>query len=83
MKLFLERTNAHTAPDRWKTVPKMRIFAYKINEVWSLDLAYVRVDYISGYLRAAEPLKSMYATTTADALTDDVKKGKTRKNKHI
>ena len=57
------------------------VIAHNINEIWSLDLAHVdkltkenkdvkyllvAVDFVSRYLRV-EPLKSKYATTTADA----------------
>ena len=65
----------------------MKVFAYNINEIWSLDLAYVdklakksknlkylliEVDCFSGYLRV-EPLTSKYATTRADAFRKLIK----------
>ena len=82
MKLFLEGKNAHTKHKNYrKRFPTLKVIAYDINEIWSLDLAYVdklakenkdvkyllvAVDCLSRYLRV-EPLKSKYATTTADA----------------
>ena len=64
-----------------KRFPTLKVIAYDINDIWSLDLAYVdklakenkdvkylfvAVDCLSRYLRV-EPLKSKYATITADA----------------
>ena len=82
VKLFLEGKNAHTKRKNYrKRFPTLKVIAYNINEIWSLDLAYVdklakenkdvkyllvAVDCLSRYLRV-EPLKSKYATTTADA----------------
>ena len=88
MKLFLEGKNSHTKHKKYrKRFPTLKVIAYNINEIWSLDLAYVdklakenkderyllvAVDCLSRYLRV-EPLKSKYATTTADAFKKMIK----------
>ena len=88
VKLFLEGKNAHTKHKKYrKRFPTLKVIAYDINEIWSLDLAYVdklakenkdvkyllvAVDCLSRYLRV-EPLKSKYATTTADAFKKMIK----------
>ena len=80
--MFLEGKNAHTKHKKYrKRFPALKVIAYDVNEIWSLDLAYVdklakenkylkyllvAVDCLSRYLRV-KPLKSKYATTTADA----------------
>ena len=61
--------------------PRLKVFVKDINEIWSLDLAHVdklakynrnikyllvAVDCLSRYLRV-EPLKTKYATETAEA----------------
>ena len=82
VKLFLEGKNAHTKHKKHRNrFPTLKVIAYDINEIWSLDLVYmdklakenkdvkyllIAVDFLSRYLRV-EPLKSKYATTTADA----------------
>ena len=82
IKLFLDRKNAHIKHKKYRQIfPTMKVIAYDINEIWSLDLAYVdklatenkdvkyllvAVDCLSRYLRV-EPLKTKYATTTAEA----------------
>ena len=82
VKLIVEGKNAHTKHKKYrKRFPTLKVIAYDINEIWSLDLAYVdklakenkdvkyllvAVDCLSRYLRV-EPLKSKYATSTADA----------------
>ena len=65
----------------------MKVIAYDLDEIWSLDLAHVdklskqnagikylliAVDCLSRYLRV-EPLKSKYATTTAEAFKRMIK----------
>ena len=88
VKLFLEGENAHTKHKKYrKRFPKLKVIAYEINDIWSLDLAYVdklakenkdvkyllvAVDCLSRYLRV-EPLKLKYATTTADAFKKMIK----------
>ena len=77
----------HTEPSytKYRTVrrkiARLKVIIYEINEIWSIDLAYVdklakynidikyflvAVDCMSRYLRV-QPLKSKYATTTAEA----------------
>ena len=82
VKNFLESKNAHT---KYKKncirFPRLKVIAYDLNEIWSLDLAHVdklseynrgvnyslvAVDCLSLYLRV-EPLHSKYAKTTAKA----------------
>ena len=42
VKLFLEGKNAHTKYKKYrKRFPTLKVIAYDINEIWSLDLAYV------------------------------------------
>ena len=42
VKLFLERKNAHTKHKKYrKRFPTLKVIAYDINEIWSLDLACV------------------------------------------
>ena len=70
-----------------------KVIAYDTNEIWSLDLAYVdkiakknkdvkyflfAVDCLSRYL-CVEHLKSMYATTTADAFKKMIKNKQPKK----
>ena len=94
MKLFLEGTNAHTKPKKCRNrFPSLKVIAYDINEIWSLDLVcvdklekenkdveflLVAVDCLSLYLRV-EPLKSKYATTTADAFKKMIKSKRPKK----
>ena len=82
MKQFLETKNAHTKYKGFrKSFARLKVIAYDLDEIWSLDLAHVdkllkqnagikylliAVDCLSRYLRV-EPLKSKYATTTAEA----------------
>jgi len=64
-----------------KKFPRLKVIAFRINEIWSLDLAYVdklskynkdvkylliAVDVLSRYVRV-QPLKNKYALTTATA----------------
>ena len=78
---ILEGKNSHTKhQDIRKTFHRLKVIAYSIKEIWSLDLAHVdklapynpdvkyhlfAVDCLSRYLRA-EPLRSNYATVTAE-----------------
>ena len=94
VKLFLEGKNAHTLHKNYRIkFPTLKVIAYDINEVWSLDLAHVdklakenkevkyllvAVDCLSRYLRV-EPLKSKYATTTADALKKMIRNKRPKK----
>ena len=67
--------------------PRLKVFVKDINEIWSLDLAHVdklakynrnikyllvAVDCLSRYLRV-EPLKTKYATETAEAFQKMIK----------
>ena len=82
VKQFLHTEPAYT---KYRTVirktPRLKVIVYNIDEIWSLDLAFVdklaqynhdvkyllvAVDCMSRYLRV-QPLKSKYATTTAEA----------------
>ena len=82
IKQFLQTEPAYT---KYRTVirktPRLKVIVYNIDEIWSLDLAFVdklaqynhdvkyllvAVDCMSRYLRV-QPLKSKYATTTAEA----------------
>ena len=88
MKMILEGKCAHTKQKNYrKKFPTLKVFAFDLNEIWSLDLAYVdklakenkdvkylldAVDCLSRYLRV-KPLKSKYATTTADAFKKMIK----------
>ena len=94
VKLFLEGKKAHTKHKKYrKTFPTLKVIAYDINEIWSLDLAYVdklakenkdvkyllvTVDCLSRYLRV-EPFKSKHATTTADAFKKMIKSKRPKK----
>ena len=94
VKLFLEGKNTHTKHKKYrKKFPTLKVIAYDINEIWSLDLAYVdklakknkdvkyllvAVDCLSRYLRV-EPLKSKYATITADAFKKMIKNKRPKK----
>ena len=82
VKLFLEGKKANIKHKKYRIkFPTLKVIAYDKNKIWSLDLAHVdklakenkdvkyllvAVDCLSRYLRV-EPLKSKYATTTADA----------------
>ena len=93
-KAFLENKNAHTKHKKFrKTFHRLKIISYTINEIWSLDLAHVdklalynrdieyilvAVDCLSRYLQF-EPLKSKYATSTAEAFKQMIKHKKPQK----
>ena len=89
----------HTEPSytKYRTVrrkiARLKVIVYDINEIWSIDLAYVdklakynkdikyllvAVDCMSRYLRV-QPLKSKYATTTAEAFNQMIKTEKPKK----
>ena len=89
----------HTEPSytKYRTVrrkiARLKVIVYDINEIWSIDLAYVdklakynkeikyllvAVDCMSRYLRV-QPLKSKYATTTAEAFNQVIKTEKPKK----
>ena len=88
VKQFLETKNAHTKyKDFRKSFARLKVIAYDLDEIWSLHLAHVdklskqnagikylltAVDCLSRYLRV-EPLKSKYATTTAEAFKRMIK----------
>ena len=75
-----------------KTFPRLKAFAYRINEIWSVDVAYmdkiaqhnnevkyllVAVDVISRYLRV-QPMKALYAKDAVEAF----EKRSSRKNQN-
>ena len=89
----------HTEPSytKYRTVrrkiARLKVIVYDINEIWSIDLAYVdklakynkdikyflvAVDCMSRYL-CVQPLKSKYATTTAEAFNQMIKTEKPKK----
>ena len=94
VKLFLEGKNAHTKlKENRKNFPKLKVIAHEINEIWSLDLAYVdkiakekkdvkyllvAEDCLSRHLRV-KPLKSKYATKTAEAFSKLIKNKRPKK----
>ena len=94
VKLFLEGKNAHTKHKKYRiNFRTLKVIAYDIHEVRSLDLAQVdklakgnkdvkyllvAVDYLSRYLRV-EPLKSKYATTVADAFKKMIRNKRPKK----
>ena len=42
VKLFLDVKNSHTKHKKYrKKIPTLKVIAYDINEIWSLDLAHV------------------------------------------
>ena len=64
-----------------KTFPRLKVVAYRINEIWSVDVAYmdkiaqhnngvkyllVAVDVLSRYLRV-QPMKALYAKDVVEA----------------
>ena len=94
VKKFLESKAAHTKyqPFR-KNFPRLKVIAYRINEIWSLDLAYVdklakynngikfllvAVDVLSRYLRV-EPLKTKEARECSIAFSKMIKNRKPEK----
>ena len=88
MKRFLHTEPAYT---KYRTVrrktPRLKVIVYDIDEIWSIDLAYVdkladynknikylmvAVDCMSRVLRV-QPLKSKYANSTAEAFKQMIK----------
>ena len=94
VKQFLANKNAHKKYKGFrKNFARLKVIAYDINEIWSLDLAHVdklskqnagikylliAVDCLSGFLRV-EPLKSNNATTTAEAFKQMIKQKQPKK----
>ena len=86
---FLETKAAHTKYQTYKKrFPRLKVIAYRINEIWSIDLAYVdklskynnginyllvAVDVLSRYLRV-EPLKTKHAKECSAAFARMIKK---------
>ena len=93
-KQFLANKNAHTKYKKFrKKFARLKVIAYDVNEIWSLDLAHVdklskqnagikyfliAVDCLSRFLRV-EPLKSKYATTTGEAFKQMIKQKQPKK----
>ena len=94
VKLFLHTEPAYT---KYRTVrrkiSRLKKIVYDINEIWSIDLAYVdklakyskdikyllvAVDCMSRYF-CVQPLKSKYATKTAEAFNQMIKTEKPKK----
>ena len=76
-----------------KNFPRLKAVAYRINEIWSVDVAYMdkvaeqnngvkylqlAVDVLSRYLRV-QPMKALYAKDAVRALKKMIKQKKTRK----
>ena len=70
-----------------RKTPRLKVVVYDIDKIWSIDLAYVdkladynksikcllvAVDCMSRYLRV-QPLKTKYATSTAEAFNQMIK----------
>ena len=88
VKTFLRSQSSHTKYGLFrKTYPRLKVIVNDINEIWSLDLAYVdelakynrgvryllvAVDCLSRYLRV-EPLKTKYAKETTEAFKKMIK----------
>ena len=88
VKNFLRSQSSHTKYGLFrKTYPRLKVIVNDINEIWSLDLAYVdklakynrgvqyllvAVDCLSRYLRV-EPLKTKYAKETTEAFKKMIK----------
>ena len=87
-KMYLETKSSFT---KYRSIrlrfPRLKVIVKDINEIWSVDLAYVdklakynrsvkyllvAVDCLSRYLRV-EPLKTKYATETASAFKKMIK----------
>ena len=88
IEMHLETKPSFTKyPLRRLRISRLKVTVYDINEIWSVDLAYndklakynrgvkyllVAVDCLSRYLRV-EPLKTKYATKTANAFKKMIK----------
>ena len=93
-KKFLRSQSSHTKYGLFrKTYPRLKVIVNDINEIWSLDLAYVdklakynrgvryflvAVDCLSRYLRV-EPLKTKYAKETTEAFKKMIKQNNQKK----
>lgn len=91
---FLESQHAYTKYRMYRRkFPRLKVIAYRINEIWSVDLAYVNqvakynndvkylliaVDVLSRYLRV-EPMKNKGSIETAKAFTRMIKVKKPEK----
>ena len=88
VKMYLETKPSFTKyRSRRLRFPKLKVIVNNLNEIWSVDLAFVdklakynsglkyllvAVDCLSRYLRV-EPLKTKYATETAEAFKKTIK----------
>ncbi len=88
---FLERTNAYTKyRGVQRSFKRLKVIAYRINEIWSADLAFVdklanyndgikyllvAVDVLSRYVRV-QPMKTKTAPATVEAFKKMLKSGK-------
>ena len=88
IKMYLEtKTSFNKYRSRRLRFPRLRVVVDNINEIWSVDLAYLEklaksnrgvkyllaaVDFFSRYLRV-EPLKTIYATETAQVFKKMIK----------
>ena len=76
-----------------KTFPRLKALAYRINEIWSVDVAYmdkvaqhnnrvkyllVAVDILSRYLRV-QPMKALYAKDAVEAFKKMIKQKKQKR----
>ena len=91
---FLQQKNSHTKYRQVKrTFPRLKVIAYDINEIWSIDVAYVdklskynngvkyllvAVDVLSRYLRVV-PMRSKSALETTKAFKKMIAKVKPQK----
>ena len=79
---FLQSKNSYTKYRQFRKIfPRLKVVAYRINKIWSMDVAYmdkiakhnngvkyllVAVEVLSRYLRV-QPLKTMYAKDCVEA----------------
>ena len=89
VETFLQNKAAHTKYKIFKSnFPRLKVLAFRINEIWSVDLAYVdklskhnkgtkyllvAVDVLSRYLRV-QPLKNKGAEECATAFAKMIRK---------
>ena len=85
---FLQSKNSYTKYRQfWKSFPRLKVVAYRINEIWSMDVAYmdkiakhnngvkyllIAVDVLSRYLRV-QPLRTMYSKDCVEAFKQMIK----------
>ncbi len=90
---FLHSSNVHTKyRNGRRKFRRLKVIAYRINEIWSIDLAYVdklanfnkginylmvAVDVLSRYVRV-EPMKNKFATTARSAFQSMLRKSKVK-----